>query len=81
METNHDYALFTFDTGSYNISGASYTLNAPAGYTASTPFLVIDGASESLDVTFSEIPEPSTWALMGLGVVLVAGAARFRKLA
>jgi hypothetical protein len=66
----------------------SFDISAPAGYaldeTYGTGGYMFDtggSGDDFLSVQFVEAPEPSTWALMGLGVVLVAGAARFRKLA
>ena len=66
----------------------SFDISAPAGYaldeTYGTGGYMFDtggSGDDFLSVQFVAAPEPSTWALMGLGVVLVAGAARFRKLA
>jgi len=60
-------------------SNLSFDFNAPAGYAVES--YVLDPDGKTFSVEFEAVPEPSTWALMGLGVVLVAGTARFRKLA
>jgi hypothetical protein len=66
-----------------NDSANTFDFNAPAGYTVSAYSTGSDANpnDSSFYVEFEAAPEPSTWALMGLGVVLVVGAARFRKLA
>jgi hypothetical protein len=55
----------------------SFTFNAPAGYEVEN--YVFDKRGDTFSVEFEAVPEPSTWALMGLGALLVAGSARFRK--
>jgi hypothetical protein len=55
----------------------SFTFNAPAGYEVEK--YIFDKRGDTFSVEFEAVPEPSTWALMGLGALLVAGAARFRK--
>jgi fibronectin-binding autotransporter adhesin len=65
------------ESASWNVSGANFTFNAPAGYAVDNYKLSTTG--DTFSVEFDAVPEPSTWALMGLGVVLVVGAARFRK--
>jgi hypothetical protein len=56
----------------------SFAFNAPAGYEVEG--YKLSKAGDTFSVEFEAVPEPTTWALMGLGAVLVAGAARFRKL-
>ena len=63
------------------VTDPSFTFNAPAGYAVENYILETDLGGDTFSVEFEAVPEPSTWALMGLGVVLVAGVARFRKLA
>jgi hypothetical protein len=61
----------------------SFTFNTPAGYVLDPSFgtdgyifsTTPDGGSFSVEF----IPEPSTWALMGLGLVALLAIGRFRK--
>jgi hypothetical protein len=69
---NNPNASWTFG------SNLSFAFNAPAGYEVEG--YKLSKAGDTFSVEFEAVPEPSTWALMGLGAVLVAGAARFRKL-
>ncbi len=63
------------------VTNPTFTFNAPAGYAVENYILEQDLGGDTFSVEFESVPEPSTWALMGLGTVLVAGAVRFRKLA
>jgi hypothetical protein len=58
-------------------SGLSFAFNAPAGYAVEN--YILSPGGDTFSVEFESVPEPSTWALMGLGAVLVAGAARLRR--
>jgi hypothetical protein len=54
------------------------TTHRPAGYAASTPFVMDNGATKSVEVTFSAVPEPSVWLLMlgGSGLLAVSMSRR-----
>ena len=78
-----EYTLFTSAAGTaWNLDQGSFTFNAPDGFVVSSSGVVTDGATENYEVEFeaAPVPEPSTWALIGLGALLLMGAGRLRKL-
>jgi autotransporter-associated beta strand protein len=59
----------TFNPSAFSVDTSSYFYNSTAG----GQFFVTD-TGNSLVLNFSPVPEPSTWALMGLGVAALAWA-------
>ena len=86
IDPNQTYTLFYSQwdplPDPWNISGATFTFNGvPSGYVAQENYNSDDmNGNESLTVSFEPVPEPSDWALIGLGVSLLIGTPRFRKL-
>jgi fibronectin-binding autotransporter adhesin len=67
-------------TGGSSLDTAAYILNAPAGYVATLdPSDLLPGAT-NFAVDFTAVPEPSTWALIGLSGLGLVGFGKFRKL-
>ncbi len=84
VNTADTYTLFSSTTGTpwdITTNSSDYTFTGvPTGYTANILYVADDASgNEALDVTFM-VPEPSTWALAGLGALVLAGTARFRRL-
>jgi hypothetical protein len=65
------YTLFYSAAGTpWDISGASFTFNGvPSGYAATEMYNAPTSGNESVTVSFGAVPEPSDWALMGVGAV------------
>ena len=66
------YAVFTNFTGTNTLSGVTFN-GLPTGATAT---LSTDGV-----ITISAVPEPSTWALLGLGAAGLGFVAQRRRTA
>ena len=84
VDPTQTYTLFYSPFGTaWDISNAAFTFNGvPAGYVAEDSYNTDDiNSNESLTVSFAAaVPEPSDWALVGFGALLLIGSARFRKL-
>jgi hypothetical protein len=79
--TNSEYTLITSTAGTpWDLTGANFIFDAPTGYTVNDLGVVTSGGAENFEVSFSQVPEPSTWALIGLGALALIGSAKFRKL-
>jgi hypothetical protein len=66
--------LFTSGGHDYNLYST-----APDTYVISTDYN--NGATESVDLTVTPIPEPATWAMLVLGTAMIGVAARRRRIA
>jgi hypothetical protein len=66
-----------------SLDTATYALIAPTGYVATLdPSDLLPGATNfAVDFTPVEIPEPSTYAMIGLGLLSLCALGKFRKLA
>jgi hypothetical protein len=69
-------------TGGSSLDTAVYDLVAPAGYVATVdPTDLLPGATTfAVDFTAVSVPEPSTWAMIGLGLMVLVVMGRFRRL-
>jgi hypothetical protein len=79
-----DYTIVTgINVNSDVFSGAddTYTFNAPAGYTVDASIFPVynsDGGNNgTLTVRFEAVPEPSAYAMMGLGLLTLVGIRRW----
>jgi hypothetical protein len=78
--TNSEYTLFTSASGTpWDLSGANFIFDGPAGYTVNDLGVVDNGTTENFEVNFTAAPEPSTWALIGLGALVLVGSGKLRK--
>ena len=80
VATDESYLLVSGGSGANWTLGndLSFDFSAPAGYTVESYNL--DSTGDTLSVQFGSVPEPSTWALVSFGTLLLIGSARFRKL-
>ena len=70
------YTLAT-GTGNWSDAGATFVFTAPVGDSVTYSF--IEGANDSFNVTLA-VPEPSTYALIGLALLVLIGSGKLRKL-
>ena len=82
INTSDTYTMFYSTAGTaWDVNSAAFTYyGIPNGYAAVTSYVANSGGVESLDVSFVAVPEPSTWALMGLGMLFLITTVKFRKL-
>lgn len=77
--------VYTLISGSGTWDGApTFAFNTPDGYTLDSAYgtggYIYDATNDSFSIEFATVPEPSTYGLMGLGLLTLAGIRRFRRL-